>query len=182
MDAVTVAELAVEEDRLLAQVEHAQGHMEQKWEWLRARGVFAAYSKVHRAYVALIADTPEGTEALKRALFLQWIAAIEPTVFTGIAELRLDTQRAVAVDIERRLTHGQADYELMWMLRWYDSVLPWYFDDFADLPQLRQFLEDKYPDIRLARVFTEESLKDRGQMGAYWLEMLRGQEKQRQRP
>ena len=48
---------------------------------------------------------------------------------------------------------------------------------FPDLPILRRFLQDKYPDIRLAGIFTREALQGRGQMGVYWLDMLQGQER-----
>jgi hypothetical protein len=111
-----------------------------------------------------------------RALFIQWIAFVEPPILTGVRGLDRGTQRRVLEEVQRRIERDQADNELVTMLRWYDSITDWYFDDYADLLLLHNFLQDKYPDIRLAQVFTKESVTQRGQMGRYLLSMLEGQE------
>ncbi len=174
----TLPDLAAEEDRLLQQVDAIQGLIfDDKEPRLRVEGVVDAYGAVYRAYAGLIADTPQGDEALKRALFLQWIAFVEPTAFTGIGPLDRATQHDVLGALQRRLAGGRVDDELVWMLRWYDSITEWYFSDFPNFPVLRGFLRDKYPNIHLAGIFTRDALQDRGQMGMYWLDMLQEQER-----
>ena len=134
---------------------------------------------VYHAYADLITDPSQGDEALKRTLFLQWIAFIEPTAFTGIGELDREKQHHVLEAIQRGIAEGRVDHELVWMLRWYDSITEWYFDDFPDFPVLRSFLQDKYPDIRLASIFTREALQGKRQMRVDWLDTLQGQERAR---
>jgi len=176
-ETMNLENLTVHEEQLMAQVDQVQGVTEERMRQLQERGVFGTYDRVYQAYVDMIVDTTiEGTEALKRALFLQWIAFLEPSFFTGIGELDRNLQRRVLEEVQRRVERSQTDDELVWMLRWYDSITEWYFDDFADLPLLHQFLQDKYPDIQLARIFTKESVTRRGQMGVYWLSMLESQE------
>ena len=192
---MTLSALATEEERLIKDVDRIQDVLpfQERGPSLQARGVLDAYAAVYDAYVALIDDTPDGTEALKRALFLQWIAFVEPDAFTGIGALDRGAQHRVLEEAQRRIAQGRADTELVWMLRWYDSMTEWYFDDifddggeptpqtawyfegFAELPGLRRFLRDKHGDIQLAGIFTAESLAHRGQMGEYWLAMLRSQ-------
>lgn len=180
--------LTIEEELLLQRIEEVQGQFpfDQRAARLREQGVLAAYDTVYHAYVAHGSDDSDELEALKRALFLQWIGFVEPTELTGIGELDRGTQYGVLVEIQHRVTRNQADTELVWMLRWYDSITDyyftnlegptWYFFDFGDLPGLRLFLAEKHGDIKLATIFTEDSLQRRGQMGAYWLNMLHGQE------
>jgi hypothetical protein len=146
---MTLSDLAAEEDRLLQRIKAIHGLLEEKAARLHAEGIIDAYTAVYRAYADLITDPSQGDEALKRALFLQWIAIIEPTPFTGIGALDGQTQRHVLEAVQRRIAEGRVDDELLVMLRWYHSITEWYFDDFPNLPILRCFLRDAYPDIRL---------------------------------
>lgn len=174
----TLLALAMKEERLLQRVAALQGlPFDDKEPRLRAEGVVDAYEAVYHSYAGLIADTATGDEALKRALFLQWIAFVEPTAFTGIGPLDRATQHDVLDALQQRIAGVRVDDELVWMLRWYDSITEWYFDGFPDFAVLRDFLVDKYPDIRLASIFTHDALQYRGQMGVYWLDMLQGQER-----
>lgn len=199
---MTLSKVTTEEERLLKDVGRIQDMLpfQEKGPYLQARGVLDAYAAVYDAYVALIDDTSDGTEALKRALFLQWIAFVEPDAFTGIGALDRGTQHRVLEEVQRRIVEDHADTELIWMLRWYDSMTAWYFDDIFDdggkptpqtawyfegcveLPGLRRFLRDKHGDIQLAAIFTTGSLDHRGQMGEYWLAMLQSQERRRASP
>jgi hypothetical protein len=170
---MTLADLAAEEDRLLQRIKAVHGLLEDKAARLHAEGILDAYNALYHAHADLITDPSQGDEALKRALFLQWIAIIEPTAFTGIGELDRETQHHVLEAVQRRIAEGCVD-ELVRMLRWYDTITEWYFDDFPDLPVLRSFLQDKYPDIRFAGIFTREALPGRGPMGVYWLSYCKG--------
>jgi len=179
---LTIDDLTAEEDRLLQYIEALSPRpFKERAALLRVEGIMSRYDVVYHAYARLATELTSDDEALKRALFLQWVAFVEPTEFTGIDTLDKDTQRTVLEAVQQRITEANAHGELLWMLRWYDSITEWYFDDFPDLPLLWRFRQDKHNAIHLADIFTQERLQGRGQMGAYWLEMLQGQERNRLR-
>jgi hypothetical protein len=174
----TIQQLAIDESRLLAVVEQAHGLMEEKTEQLGRAGVFDRYRAVHTAYARLLTHPGDGLEALKRALFLQWIAQFEPSCFTGVHEVEAGAEQRVIAAAQQTLADGPADTELAVMLRWYDSLTAWYFERFQDAAVLQRYLGRAEVPEGLADVFTEQSLTNRGQMGRYWLSVLRGRSRQ----
>ncbi len=187
----TMDELATYEDKLFPKVNQVVEAMRRDEQYsalqrkgtaesrveaqLRQLGIIADYDDIYSAYVSNIAKPFDDKEALKRALFLQWYSNIEPTMLTGIGNLNKDLQGDVLKEIQRLLESKDADRELIWMLRWYDSITEWYFEKFSNLSLLQEFLQDKYPNIRLATIFTDESFVGRGQMGVYWQAMFDSQ-------
>ncbi len=187
---LSLKQLAQEEERLLAIVKTVRNLPEPDLR-LNALDVFASYRQVHAAYADMLANPLNGAEALKRALFLQWTAALEPPFLTGIVSplgsafaepdflaemVRIDRllERKVLEELESVLANQRLDHEGTLMLGWYDSVWEFYFDPFPGLPHLARARVVKNPDIHLAAAMSEESLRGRGQMGEYFSEMLRG--------
>jgi hypothetical protein len=178
----TIQTLAIEEDRLLTVVEQARGLLEEKTGQLDHAGVFDQYRAVHTGYARLLTHSDDGLEALKRAIFLQWIAQIEPSCYTGVREVETAAAQWVIAAAQRRLADGPANTELAVMLRWYDSLTGWYFGQFAEMAALQRHLVDGEAPQQLADVFTEQSLANRGQMGQYWRSVLRSQSRQNSTP
>ena len=65
-------------------MEGLSGTVEDRQKKIRKQGIFDKYKDIHKEYVSLIEDKVYGFEALKRALFIQWIGYLEPSCFTGI--------------------------------------------------------------------------------------------------
>ena len=134
-----------------------------------------------------LAVEQENLEALKRALFLQWYAAIEPSAFTGIPEtaplgtdegLRGEAESQVLGEVDRRVREGQLDNELHWMLPLYYSIQEWYFDTReglggAQLPICQRNRQDEWTRQ------DPSGLEGRGQMSEYLLSMLAGYHRQK---
>jgi hypothetical protein len=160
-----IEELAKEESRLLDQVRAADGLMEEKHAVLRESGIYAAYSKVHQGYAALIDDPLSGREALKRALFIQWYSVSEPSCFTGIRDLDSEAEAKVFHKLDELAERTQLDDELHYMLSWYYRISDWYFDARSDVPNLIGWLDDSHHDLPS---YQKRDFDDRGQMGDYW--------------
>ncbi len=161
------------EDQLLSRVKQVIGLMEDKHEQLRESGVYAEYGKVYEAYVELIESGSEGLEALKRATFLLWYEQAEPSCFSGVFGLSEESSRKVLESLERRIEVSMLDAELKWMLPFYDTIAEWVFAR-PDLPNLRAFLSRADPESWQQIGLKDEDFENRGQMGEYWLSIIRG--------
>ena len=73
---MTIDELDEKERNLLLQINNTAGSIEEKLHQLQVKGIFDAYKQVHSDYADL---AQENHEALKRGLFLQWYALVEPS-------------------------------------------------------------------------------------------------------
>lgn len=163
---MTLAELTEAEERLLSEVERVTGSMEEKHMQLVQRGVFNNYARVHVAYAELAFGGD--TEALKRALFLQWYAVSEPACFSGLFELELEAERRVLELLDGSVSGDDFDAELEWMLPHYHTINDYYFDSCEGLPALKRWLRkhasDEFPVDRVR----DAALDGRGQMSRYW--------------
>lgn len=163
---MTLSELAKEEGRLLTEVRDITGSMEEKHAQMEQLGVFDAYARVHAAYADLAADGD--TEALKRALFLQWYAVSEPACFTGLFEMEPEAERRVLERLDHLAGADSLDAELQWMLPYYHAISDFHFDTSEGLPSLKRWLHeharDHFPEERVR----DATLDERGQMGMYW--------------
>lgn len=127
--------------------------------------VHAGYREVHHAYARLASSPEHGTEALKRAVFIQWFALAEPPFLSGIHDLDEEVTREVLVELEHRVAAAQADAELLGMLAWYFRIADFAFGSPQAFPQLHQTaarLQVDPPQVQ--RPLAE----NRGQMGCYW--------------
>lgn len=133
------------------------------------------FGDIYTAYLAVIRQESQPLEALKRAIFLQWYAFIEPYHITGAGELDGTDQRGVMEAFERALEEGWADEEAQYMVHWYNSITCWYFDAFRSLPRLAQLLTEDHPAIDLTAHMSTGTLSSRGMMGDYFDDMVHGQ-------
>ena len=164
--------LNLAERQLLSRIGQVAGLMEEKHERLQQSGVFRGYSEIYEAYVDLIEAEGEGLEALKRATFLMWYEQAEPACFSGVFGLSEKANRKVLEALEYRSEAGGLDFELEWMLPYYNMISDWAFSRYTDLPHLRSFLAKA--DFKLyERVAVKaEDFTNRGQMGEYWLSII----------
>ena len=165
--------LNLAEQQLLSRVERVTGLMEEKDAQLRQNGVYEAYGKIYEAYVELLESESEGLEALKRAVFLMWYEQAEPSCFTGVSGLSERASRKIFEALERRIEAGNLDFELNWMLPYYNVNAEWVFSKYTDLPHLQSFLA--LPDSGLSQRagMKAEDFMNRGQMGEYWLSIIK---------
>jgi hypothetical protein len=167
LDALNLAE-----QQLLSRVERIIGTMEEQHEQFQRSGIFGEYGKIYEAYVELIESENEGLEALKRAAFLMWYEQAEPSCFTGIFGLPEDASRKVFETLERRIEVGELDFELKWMLPFYNDIAQWVFSECADLPLLQRFLATANRHLWEEADLKAEDFVNRGQMGDYWRSVI----------
>jgi hypothetical protein len=164
--------LNLAEQQLLLRLGQVTGLMEEKHEQLQQKGVFREYVEIYEAYVDLIESESEGLEALKRATFLMWYEQAEPACFSGVFGLSEAVNRRVLVGLERGIEADGLDFELKWMLPYYNMIAEWVFPNDTDLPHLRSFLANADFGLWERVSLKVEEFTDRGQMGEYWLSII----------
>jgi hypothetical protein len=166
----TLMALAGWEDAILASLNGARGTIEEKDEQIRRSGLYAEYPAVLRSYIDHLA--PElSMEALKRAVFLVWVAALEPPPVSGIAEFPERYSREVMAALEDQVCYRVLDEEFLMMLAWYRSVFALPFELFGadrQVPAVTRGIAAKAWRER----FTPAQFQDRGQLGHYWRRLL----------
>lgn len=167
---VTLNQLALEERQLTQVVESLRGTFEQKAEQLERLGVIGRYREIHRQYVRL-AEVGD-LEALRRAVFLQWIALIEPPVFTGVGVLDSTSESQIMDLLERMCLSGNIDVQLRWMLPHYAVVAEWWLEA-EKVPALAAFCRRSDAGNALAQP-RDCAYEGRGQLGEYWKSIHRG--------
>lgn len=153
----TLAYLSNKELSLCAEVGHLYASPPSSTSQARLQQVFSQYRDIHSEYVALIDDS---TEALKRAVFIQWYALSEPNYLTGIGTLDEASKQKITEALKRQIK-ASSDDELRHMLGYYllwDYVFP--SIDKGDLG-----------DVNETKVLGMHT-KNRGQMGTYWASIL----------
>lgn len=164
------------EHQLLLQMKRVTGLMEEKHEKLQQSGVFDQYRKIYEAYIELIGSEGEELEALKRAVFLMWYEQAEPACFSGVFGLSEKSSRKVLQSVERKIKAGELDFELQWMLPYYNLIADWVFAQAVDLPHLQAFLAKVNPELWHEAELKAEDFVNRGQMGVYWSSMIEAKE------
>lgn len=147
--------------------------MEEKHAQLQDWGIFDEYRDIHRFYAALIIDPKSGLEALKRALFLGWYDLSEPACFTGIFNLSAEVNRYVLAAVEDKTRRGWPrpgdgmDAPLLLLNHRF------FFDAQRDLPLLQAFFTEADTTLWQRVEHSAADFRGRGQMGDYWLSVLR---------
>lgn len=144
---------------------------------LSAEGVFVRYRNIHRSYLKLylsIDNEAAKLEILKRLIFLNWYALVEPSCYTGIEDLDNASVSESYCILNQYLIDGKTDAEFKWMLSFYSSwdytILP--FSE-NKLEALTTFVKGgdtsilSYPKNQLPKGVMD----NRGQMGIYWISM-----------
>jgi hypothetical protein len=144
---------------------------------------FKKYTIIHKAYIDLIKNGDEKikTEALKRALYIQWIGSFEPSFITGITTsfktheniaggLELKDFQFVYSYVDNLIKNHELDQELIDMLSFYSSwEYVFEFENFKDYKHLHQFIINANPEISYVPLIRMRNLEHRGQMGDYFL-------------
>lgn len=157
--------------------ESQNGTMDFVTEKLSAEGIFDQYRNIHKSYLELyfrIDDEAIKLEILKRLVFLNWYALVEPSCYTGIEDLDKEMVSESYSILDQYLINGKIDTEFRWMLFFYSSwdytILP--FSE-NKLEALTAFVKDvdtsisRYPKNQLPKGVMD----NRGQMGIYWISM-----------
>ena len=168
---MTLDELNSSESNLLAEIEKTCGLIEEKLEQLQQRGVFEKYSKVFEEYSNLIDGEIEGTEALKRAVFLYWYQSAEPSFLSGVDLMPENAGRKVLEKLDDKIKNEDLDYEFQWMLSHYIRIIDFVF---SNSPNTRKFSIIENREIWESDKYDLRQFENRGQMGNYWISVISG--------
>jgi hypothetical protein len=171
---LSLTSLAGWEEAVLASLRGASGSLAQRDRQIERSGLYGEYPAIVRAYLDLFTDAESAPEALKRAAFLVWRAAVAPPDETGIADLPTGTSRAVIAELDARIRRGAIDAELTWMLAWYHGEAPHLYELFGATPGLLRFAGTQPRDAWRSAAVDREGMTQRGQMGRYWAALTAG--------
>ena len=169
----TLEELTNRELKLLEHAARAVGLMEDKDRQLRNNGVYAESAAVHAAYVDLAAPPNLNAEALKRATFLGWYCDVEPSCFTGVADIDPAGLRRTHELLDAAAWSGRLDVELRVMLGWYWFIAEYHFTSNSSA-RLVQYVSQLNPEAYKTFGFARQGLEGRGLMGRYWTSVACG--------
>jgi hypothetical protein len=170
---LSLTSLAGWEDAVLASLRGASGTLEERDRQIERSGLFGEYPAILSAYVELLDDAESADEALKRAVFLVWRAAMAPSATTGIASLPDATARAVIEALDARVRRREVDDELTWMLAWYVAGGRFVFELYGATARLLTLADSTPPDAWRSSSITDDTMRQRGQMGYYWTALAR---------
>ncbi len=170
---LSLTSLAGWEEAVLASLRGASGTLEERDRQIERSGLFGEYPAILSAYIELLSDAESAGEALKRAVFLVWRGAMAPSAETGIASLPDATTREVIEALDARVRAGLVEDELAWMLAWYVAGGRFVLELYGATPRLLAFAESTPPDAWRSRSITEDTMRQRGQMGHYWTTLAR---------
>jgi hypothetical protein len=170
---LSLTSLAGWEEAVLASLRGASGTLEERDRQIERSGLFGEYPAILSAYVELFTDEESAGEALKRATFLVWRASMAPSATTGIASLPDAAARAVIEALDARVRAGKADEELAWMLAWYAAGGRFVLELYGATTRLLAFADSTPSDAWRSRSITEDTMRQRGQMGHYWTALAR---------
>lgn len=165
---ISLHDLSAWESRVAMLVAQANGPLEERDRALERSGLYAEYPAILSGYLALLDDEESALEALKRAVFITWYAAVEPPMLSGIAELPETGVRATLDAIEAACREGRIDEELRWMLAWYNSVGDQTLLRLPGLLAVEATVADMNPLTWRTATRSAEIMKDRGLLGRYW--------------
>jgi hypothetical protein len=165
--------LAGWEEAILASLSGTTGTIEEKDAQVRRSGLYAEYPAVLHSYLDHLAIESDRSEALKRAVFLVWVSAVEPPPFSGIAELPERYSREAMLAVEDDARRRQIDEEFQMMLAWYQSILAFPFEFFGADRYVPEIAREVAPDAWRHK-FTRAQFENRGQLGHYWRSILGG--------
>jgi len=169
--------LSDSETEICDYAESQNGTMDFVTEKLSAEGIFEQYRVIHRSYLELylrIDDEAVKLEILKRLIFLNWYAQVEPSCYTGIEDLDNTIVFKSYSILDQYLTDRKIDAEFKWMLYFYSSwdytILPFSENKLEALTAFVKGVDtsiSSYPKNKLPKGI----MNNRGQMGIYWISM-----------
>lgn len=120
------------------------------------------YNIIHSEYTKM----NENTEALKRALFLQWYSVSEPFSYSGLLNLDTSAQEFNIAKLNELVSKSVLDSELNTMIIYYYTITDWYFEKYKGFSELINYLRRN--NSNFLDLSTIKPLVGRGQMGIYW--------------
>jgi len=165
---LSLSSLAGWEDAVLASIGGAAGAPEARYAQIERSGMFGEYPAIVNAYMELYDDPESALEAVKRTLFLVWRGAMFSPDVTGIAAMPESTSRVVMETLDDVIRSGRGDEELAWMLAWYRASGDVVLELLGATPRVMRWEHDRAPDAWRRAGISEQSMRRRGQMGAYW--------------
>ncbi len=162
-------ELNFIELELLSEIQNVSGLIEEKYEQLEQAGIFERYLNVFKGYSSLINDSRDGTEALKRAVFLFWYQSAEPSFLSGVDLMPENAGRKVLEKLDNEVKNQNLDFEFEWMLSHYIQVIDFVF---SELPNVKRFAMFANKEIWENRFHDTTQFENRGQMGTYWISVI----------
>ena len=168
----SLVSLDAREMALLRSARSLSGLIEEKEQLLIDGGCYVEAAAIHSGYVGLASPPSCDPEALKRAVFLGWYQDAEPGWITGIDRLDPATVGRALGLADEAVSQGHVDREFAVMLGWYWQVAPYHFTSRAPA-RLIDYLSTLEPSAYKAYGFSKSALRDRGQMGDYWVSVAR---------
>jgi len=147
------------EDLILKEISNLIGNIQEKEKQVDDLKLPVMYDEIHNRYTEL---SETSVEALKRALFLQWYAVVEPKIYSGIGNLNRQNEEKNISILNNLIASNLIDDELKVMTSYYYSISSWYFKGFESIDNIEKLINTNYKlkDISL--------MVGRGQMGKYW--------------
>jgi len=136
---MTLQELAYKEEDLYLRTIYLYHQPQTTDTDKQLKEVFIEYKIVHQSYSDLSFND---IEVLKRALFIQWYAKVEPNYLTGIADLDEGVENKVIQYLNEVIAADKADNELIWMLNYY-SNWDWAFKRYKSFKGFDTYIVNK---------------------------------------
>src|SRR4051794_15704252 len=171
---LSLSSLAGWEDAVLASIAGATGTLDERDSQIERSGLYGEYPAILHAYLELFSDPDSALEALKRAVFLVWRAAMASPADSGIAPLPDGTVRVVIDELDAWSRRGEVDVELAWMLGRYHALGPTVLELYGASPRLVALAESAGADAWREAGITPATMLRRGQMGRYWSALATG--------
>ena len=171
---LSLSSLAGWEDAVLASIAGTTGTLDERDSQIERSGLYGEYPAILHAYMELFSDPDSALEALKRAVFLVWRAAMASPADSGIAPLPDGTVRVVIDELDAWARRDAADGELAWMLGHYHALGPTVIELYGASPRLIALAESAGPDAWRTAGLTAAAMARRGQMGRYWSTLAAG--------
>ena len=166
---MTLQDLASREDKLQEKVSEIYNQPRSESTNTEFQRVVSEYKMIHREYSKL---SLTDIEALKRGLFIQWYCLAEPLFLAGIGELDEQAENNIIDNLNRFISSGEADTELLWMVSYYCSNWSWVFEKLEAFKKLNKTLLSKQ-NHQLPDKIDREQMQQRGTMGKYWNSLTR---------
>jgi hypothetical protein len=148
-------ELSKQEFYLINELEKTEGSIEEKRQQCLILKIFSSYNEIFLKYSNL-----NNIEAFKRAIFIQWIAIIEPDIYSGIGSLNKVIEEQNLKKLDELAFNNLLDEEFKNMVSFYYSISDWYFENFKEI---KKVVQQQQMSIK-----KNNSMFNRGQMGKYW--------------
>jgi len=127
--------------------------------------IHESYRQIHRQYAEFASND---IESLKRGLFIQWFAMVEPIFLSGISNLDSESEIKIIAVLNELLENKTLDEEMKFMLTHYThSNWDWVLKRFENYDGIKKFIEQRQDNDIPERIDSRE-MENRGRMGLYW--------------